>query len=179
MKRQQGEHFLKTIFARRSLRRFTPDPVSDEDIDTLLKAAMAAPSAMNRKPWHFVVVTDRERLNALAEAHPFGKMLFEAPLCIAVCGAPSPWPVVREFWVQDCSAATENLLLAATALGLGSVWLGVHPIYPRIGRIARGRELLGIPRNVILLNLIAIGHPAEEKESRTQYDAARAHFETW
>ena len=179
MKPQHGEQYIDTILARRSIRRFTPEPVSEAHIDTLLKAAMAAPSAMNRKPWHFVVVTDREKLNALAEAHPFGKMLFEAPLCIAVCGAPSPWPVVRGFWVQDCSAAAENLLLAATALGLGSVWLGVHPVYPRLGRIARGRRLLDIPRNVVLLNLIAIGHPSEEKESRTQYDAARVHRDHW
>ena len=177
--RQRDRQFIDTIFARRSVRRFTPEPVSDAEVDTLLKAAMAAPSAMNRKPWHFIVVRDRQKLDALAQAHPFGKMLSEAPLCIAVCGAPSPWPVVRGFWVQDCSAATENLLLAVTALGLGSVWLGVHPMYPRLGRIARGRRLLGMPRNVVLLNLVAIGHPAEEKAPRTQYDAARVHLETW
>jgi nitroreductase len=165
--------FVQTIFARRSIRKYTDEPVSEIDTETLLEAAMAAPSSSNRKPWHFVVVTERQTLDNLAEAHPYGKMLFEAPLCIAVCGDLS---ISEHAWVQDCSAATENLLLAVTALGLGAVWLGVYPVE---GRVSDVRRVLGIPEGVVPLNLIAIGHPAEEKEPRTQYDERRVHRERW
>jgi len=168
-----SRELIQTIFARRSIRKYTDEPVYQADIRTLLEAAMAAPSASNRKPWHFVVVTERQMLDRLAEAHPYGKMLFEAPLCIAVCGDTA---ISEHYWVQDCSAATENLLLAAAALGLGAVWLGV---YPREQRISNVRRLLGLPEPVFPLNLVSIGHPAEEKEPRTQYDEARVHHEQW
>ncbi|MFQ6102414.1 MAG: nitroreductase family protein [Anaerolineae bacterium] len=164
---------IQTIFARRSIRKYTAEPVDEEDVNTLLEAAMAAPSSSNRKPWHFVVVTDRRTLDALAEVHPYGKMLFEAVLCISVCGDPT---ISERSWVQDCSAATENLLLAATALGLGAVWLGVHPMEERVAAI---REVLNIPETIVPLNLIPIGHPAEEKELRTQYDETRVHRGRW
>jgi nitroreductase len=163
---------IQTIFSRRSIRKYTGEPVSEADIKTLLEAAMAAPSASNIKPWHFVVVTQREMLDALADAHPHGKMLAQAPLCIAVCGDPD----LSRYWVQDCSAATENLLLAVAALSLGAVWLGVHP---RDDRIGFTRQILGISENIFPLNLISIGHPAEEKEPRTQYDEARVHRGGW
>ncbi|MCP4539251.1 MAG: nitroreductase family protein [Chloroflexi bacterium] len=165
--------FIQTIFARRSIRKYTSAPVSEADIQTLMEAAMAAPSASNRKPWYFIVVTKRQTLDALAEAHPHGKMLFDASLCIVVCGDVTE---VERYWVQDCSAATENLLLAATALGLGAVWLGVYPKEPRI---AFTRPILNLPETIVPLNLIAIGHPAEEKEPRTQYDESRVHRERW
>ncbi len=168
-----SKELIQTIFARRSIRKYTAEPVSEEDIKTLLEAAMAAPSASNRKPWQFVVVTERQTLDALAEVHPHGKMLFEATLCIAVCGDLTTF---ERFWVQDCSAATENLLLAVTALGLGAVWLGV---YPREDRVASVRQVLDLPETITPLNLVSIGHPAEEKEPRTQYDEARVHRERW
>ncbi len=119
------------------------------------------------------MVTGRETLDKLADSHRYGKMLYDAPLCVAVCGDTS---TSERFWVQDCSAATENLLLAATALGLGAVWLGVHPSEERVADI---REVLGIPEGVTPLNLVSIGHPAEEKEPRTQYDEERVHREKW
>ena len=164
---------IQTIFARRSIRKYTLEPVSEGDIQTLLESAMAAPSASNRKPWQYVVVTERETIDALAEAHPHGKMLFDAPLCISVCGDLTE---MERYWVQDCSAATENLLLAATALGLGAVWLGV---YPREERVQAVRPILALPDHITPLNLISIGHPAEEKEPRTQFDDARVHRERW
>jgi nitroreductase len=164
---------IQTIFARRSIRRYTSEPVSEGDIQTLLEAAMAAPSASNRKPWQFIVVTERETLDALAESHPHGKMLFEATLCVSVCGDLTE---MERFWVQDCSAATENLLLAAVALDLGAVWLGV---YPRDDRVAAVRQRLALPDHITPLNLIAVGHPAEVKQARTQFDAARVHRERW
>jgi nitroreductase len=166
------QNLIQTIFSRRSIREYTTEPVSEDDIQTLLEAAMAAPSASNNKPWHFVVVTQRETLDALADAHPYGKMLAQAPLCVAVCGDPA----ISDYWEQDCSAASENLLLAATGLGLGAVWLGVHP---REQRVAFTRQILGIPENISPLTLISIGHAAEEKEPRTQYDEARVHRGRW
>jgi nitroreductase len=165
--------FVQTIFARRSIRKYTEEPVSEQTIEVLLKAAMAAPSASNRKPWQFIVVTERETLDALAEAHRHGKMLFEAPLCISVCGDLTE---MERFWVQDCSAATENLLLAVTALGLGAVWLGV---YPRDERVAAVRRILALPDHITPLNLVSIGHPAEDEEPRTQYNEARVHWGRW
>ncbi len=164
---------IDTIFSRRSIRKYTEETVSNEDIKTILKAAMAAPSGHNSKPWHFVLVTERETLNQLAKAHRYAKMLSEAPLCISVCGDPS---VSEEFWVQDCSAATENILLAVTALNLGAVWCGVHPSQELVGSISK---ILGIDAPFVPLNLIAIGHPAEEKEARTQYDENKIHREKW
>jgi nitroreductase len=164
---------IETIFARRSIREYNPKPVSEAKIQTLLEAAMAAPSASDRKPWQFVVVTKRAILDALAEAHPHGKMLFDAPLAICVCGDLTE---MERFWVQDCSAATENILLAVTALGLGAVWLGV---YPRDDRIDAVRRMLALPEHIVPLNLISIGHPAEQKEARTQFDEGRVHRDTW
>ena len=164
---------IQTILARRSIRKYTAEPVSEEAIRALLEAAMAAPSASNRKPWQFVVVTERETIDALAEAHAHGKMLFEAPLCISVCGDLTE---MERFWVQNCSAATENLLLAAVALGLGAVWLGV---YPRDERVKSVRQILDLPDHITPLNLISIGHPAEKRQPRTQYDEARVHRGRW
>lgn len=163
---------LSFIFARRSIRHYTSEPVSDTDVQALLEAAMAAPSARNTKPWHFVVVRDRERLGRLANIHPNASMLDGAALGIAVCGEPGE----SEYWVQDTSAATENILLAATALGLGAVWIGVHPKPDREQKV---REILALPKTVTPLCLVAIGHPAEEKPARTQYDASRVHYERW
>ena len=168
-----SKSMIDTIFARRSIRKYTSEPVSHESIRTLLEAAMAAPSASNRKPWQYVVVTERETLDALAEAHPHGKMLSEAPLAVAVCGDLTE---MERYWVQDCSAATENVLLAVTALDLGAVWLGV---FPRDERVSSVRRILDLPEHIMPLNVIAIGHPAEEKSPRTQFDESRVHWERW
>lgn len=163
---------LKIIFSRRSIRRYTDRTLSETDITSLLEAGMAAPSASNQKPWHFVTVADRQKLRALADAHRYGKMLATAALGIAVCGDPS----ISSWWVQDCTAATENILIAAAGLGLGAVWLGCHGDLERERAI---REILGIPERVGVLSLLSIGHPAEEKEARTQYDPARVHVDAW
>ncbi len=160
-----------TIFARRSIRRYTVEPVSDEHVKLLLEAGMAAPSANNRQPWHFVVVTDRETLNKMAQVHPYARMLAQATLAIAVCG-----DAANDFWQQDCSAATENILLAATALGLGSVWVGC---YPKLEREEAIRRVLGVPAEFAILNVLAIGHPAEERAPGTKYDESKIHFQKW
>ena len=161
------------ILARRSVRRYSAEPVSDEQIQTLLRAGMAAPSASNRRPWHFIVLRARVALDAFAEQHPYAKMLREAPACIVVCGDSS---ISEQYWVQDCSAATENILLAAAGMGLGGVWLGV---YPNEARVAAVREIAGIPAEIMPLCGIALGWPAEQPAARTQYDPARVHHERW
>jgi len=164
---------LSVLFSRRSVRSYTGEPVSVDDIKALLEAGMAAPSASNRKPWHFVAVTERARLDQLAAIHPYGRMLASAGLCIGVCGDRDISP---DFWVQDCSASTENILVAAATLGLGAVWLGVHPRAERENELKR---FLGIPDHVGLLCLIAVGHPAEQPTPRTQYDETRVHRARW
>ena len=163
------------ILARRSIRKYTSEPVTDEDIKKLLEAAMAAPTGGNRKPWHFIIIKEKETLDKLAVRHPYGKMLTEAPLCIAVCGDPGLTPLPRNFVPQDCSAATMNILHAAVALGLGAVWIGLA----LDEHYDMARSLLGIPEDIVPHNLIAIGHPAEQKEPRTQYDETRVHSEKW
>lgn len=163
---------LRILFARRSIRRYTGEPVSEADIQSLLEAGMAAPSGSNQKPWHFVVVTDRAMLRALADAHPYGKMLANAEVAIAVCGDPG----ISDWWLQDCSAATENILVAAAGLGLGAVWISSHG---RPEREQAFRKVLGIPEGIGVLSMLSIGHPGEEKEARTQFAAARVHRDRW
>jgi nitroreductase len=164
---------IDIIFARRSIRKYSGEPITKDDITKLLEAGMAAPSSRDRKPWHYVVIQDRKTLEKLAEAHPHGKMLSGAAAAIAVCGDTTISP---DFWIQDCSAATENVLVAAAGLGLGAVWLGCHPREERVSAI---RALLDIPESVGILSLISIGRPGEKKEPRTQYDGRRVHYEKW
>ena len=163
---------LEIIFARRSIRAYRDEAVSEADIQSLLEAGMAAPSGSNQKPWHFVLVTDGPTLLDLAQKHPYGKMLAQAKVGIAVCGDPS----ISDWWVQDCSAATENILVAAAGLGLGAVWLGCHG---RPEREQAVRDVLGIPDHIGVLSLLSIGHPAEQKAARTQFDKARVHHNRW
>lgn len=154
------------ILRRRSIRKFTEQKLTSDQIRLLLEAAMAAPTALNLKPWKFIIVEDQNGLSELRKALPFGKI--DAPCAIVVCGdlQSVKKPVTERFWVQDCSAASQNLLLAATSLGLGSVWCGVHPINQTEKSV---RKALDIPKDVIPLNVIFIGYPAEEKLPRTQY----------
>jgi nitroreductase len=167
---------LEIIFHRRSIRKYTDQSVEPETLDLLLKAAMAAPSAMNCKPWEFVVVTDPEKLTQFRKRLLFGNR--NAPAAIVVCGNPSRStnPVARLFWVQDCSLAGENILIAAAGLGLGTNWIGVHPVAEFVRVV---RNIIGLPKHVTPLGLIFVGYPAEKKPARTQYDASRVHIETY
>lgn len=148
-------NLFDAIKTRRSVRRFTPESVADELIDKLLGAAMLAPSAGNQQPWQFVVVRDRQKLDAVPDYHPYCKMIHQASVAILVCGDPEgkKWP---DFWVQDCSAAVQNLLLAARAEGLGTVWTGV---YPAEDRMAGCRITFDVPEHIIPFALIPIGWP--------------------
>ena len=164
------------FYARRSIRKYKEKNVEKEKIEFLLKAAMAAPTAMNSKPWEFVVITETETLEKIRSALMFGK--FNAPAAIVVCGNTSKLkrPIAEKYWVQDCSAATQNILLAAVELGLGTVWCGVHPVHVFTKRIS---EILMLPKDIKPLNVIYVGYPAEEKPPRTQYDESRIHWETF
>lgn len=166
---------IETIFKRRSIRRYTDEAVPEETVQELLKAAMSAPSAGNEQPWHFIVVNDRKILDEVPKIHPYSQMLRAAPLAIVVCGDLQK-EVFSGFWVQDCAAATENLLLAATAQGLGAVWVGVHPMKEREQGL---QKLLHLPEHVIPFAIVSIGHPAEHLPPANRYDPSRVHRNTW
>ena len=166
---------LEAILSRRSIRKYTGEAVPAEAARVLLEAAMAAPSAGDERPWQFVVITARATLDQIPRFHPYANMVTEAPLAILVCG-DERLEKHKGFWVQDCSAAVQNILIAARALGLGAVWCGV---YPRAERVAGFRDLLGLPPEVIPLALIPVGHPAEEKPPVGRYDEKRVHRERW
>lgn len=168
---------FENIFNRKSVRSFTSEPVSDADIQSMLKAAMAAPTAVNYQPWRFVVITERTQLDAMAEVLPFAKMLKQAPLAIVVCGETT-WFEGKEnpFWQQDCSAATQNLLLAAEALGLGAVWTGV---YPDVERATQLSAFLGLPGNVQPLCAIPIGHHDGTTQPKDKWKPENIHYGKW
>ena len=163
-----GKAIVENIMTRTSIRQYTDQVISADTIETLLRAGMAAPTAVNKQPWHFVVVTDREKLNGLAVANPNAGMAQKAPLSIVVCGDMKKTleGPARAFWVQDCSAATENILLAAHGLGLGAVWTGLYPNEDRAKAVA---ELLKLPETIIPLCAIVIGHPAESPEPKDKW----------
>ncbi|MBI5848297.1 MAG: nitroreductase family protein [Nitrospirae bacterium] len=167
---------MEILYSRRSIRKYTTEAVSGQALHDILEAAMSAPSAGNQQPWHFIVINDRKLLDQIPSLHPHSLMCRESSMAILVCGDPSLEKHVG-YWVQDCAAATENLLLAIHAVGLGGVWVGV---YPREDRVTGFRKLFGIPEQVIPFALIPIGHPAEEKPPRSdRYNQSRIHNNTW
>ena len=165
---------MEAILSRRSIRKYTDKEVSKELEVNLLKAAMAAPSAHNRQPWHFIIIRDRDILKKITEFHRHSQMLKEASLAIIVCGDNEVQKT--DFWIHDCSAATENILIAAQAFGLGAVWLGVHPSDDYIKGV---KELLQIPDHVTPLGIISIGYPAEEKPPGNRFDPSKVHENKW
>lgn len=168
---------LNDLFARRSVRAYQSREVSDELVRDLLEAAMAAPSAVAKDPWEFVVIRNRDTLARIATRLPNGTMLCEAAVGIVICGdLQRAHDRQLSYLLQDCSAAIENLLVAASMLGLGACWLGVHP---REDRVAHLRSVLQIPESIVPVSAIAIGWPAESPEPRTRYRAAAVHHETW
>jgi len=166
---------LEAIHTRRSIRKYDDKPVPDELVQKILSAAMSAPSACNSQPWHFVVVTDRKLLAEVPKVNPYAKMARDAPLAILVCGDVT-LKQVPGYWVVDCAAAVQNLLLAAHALGLGAVWTGV---YPRKERMDGFRRLLGLPDTVAAHSLIVLGYPAETLPREDRYQDDRVHRDHW
>jgi len=168
---------LDWIFRRRSVRAFLPDAVSGETVQDLLEAAMAAPSAAAKDPWHFIVVRDADLRGRIAAALPYGAMVKTAPLCIVVLGdVERAHDQLPSYLLQDVSAAIENLLLAASTLGLGAVWLGVHP---RTDRMQAIRTLFQLPDAIHAVAVLAIGYPAEQPSPRTRYRTEAVHEERW
>lgn len=160
---------------RRSIRRYSDREIEEEKVQSLLRAAMQAPSGHNYQPWHFIVITDRKILDAIPEFQPYAKMIRQAPLGVVVCGDTGIEESV-EYINTDCSAATQNLLLAAHEMGLGAVWIG---IYPREERVEGMRRLLSLPERIVPITLISLGYPAEDKEPEDRFQEERVHRNRW
>ncbi len=163
----KGQAAIENIMTRTSIRQYKDQPVEQEKIDIMLKAAMAAPTAVNLQPWHFIVIDDKNSINLLS-----GRQPTNAPLLIAVCGdtdkttMPDGNGKLPDFWIQDVSAATENLLLAAHALGLGAVWTGVYPVMERTAEVA---NVLNCPNNIVPLAVVRVGYPDEAPAPKDKF----------
>ena len=183
---EQGNPTIETILARKSVRSYTEQKLSAEQIETLLKAAMAAPSGMNMQPWRFVVVTDQAIKDELAG--PRGGMIAQAAAVFVVCGQttmmmrpfgqPDAEPTATDNpnWTADCAAATENLLLAAEAIGLGAVWTACYP-YPE--RMVNVREVLGLPEDVSPYCVVPVGYPAGDDQPKDKWKPENIHYDRW
>ena len=166
---------LEAIFNRRSIRKYTAEKVSNEQIELLLKAAMYAPSAVNKQPWEFIVFHDRQTMQKITEVHPNASMLLKSTTAILVC-----WDERRQhdagYGPVDCAAATQNILLAAHALGLGAVWVG---LYPRQHRMEAVQQIFGLPSDIRGFSIVSLGIPAEKKSAPDRYDILKIHQEKW
>ncbi|MCD8073222.1 MAG: nitroreductase family protein [Alistipes sp.] len=163
---------LDVIFARKSVRNYTDQAVEQEKIDLMVRAAMAAPSGMDRRPWEIVVVDDREILDKLSEGLGAAKMLQQAPLAMILCGDTER----SSYWYLDCSAAAQNLLLAAEAQGLGAVWTASYPYQERMSVVI---DALGLPENVLPLAVIPVGYPAGDEAPKDKYNPDKVHYNKW
>jgi nitroreductase len=166
---------LEAIFTRRSVRNFTGQPISEEDLMTVVKAGFCAPSAHNKQPWHFVIVREKNALESISKMHPYAKMLPQAGCGIIVCGDKNKEGMTG-FLIEDCSAATQNMLLAAHGLGLGAVWCGLYPVPQLTKPVAK---FVNLPSEIVPVGMVVIGHKAEEKESINRYDDSKVHIEQW
>lgn len=176
---QTKDVVMQNILSRKSVRSYTEQPVSREHLDTLVRAAMAAPTARDIRPWHFVIVDERETLDSLAAALPRAKMLAEAPAAIIVCGEPGKTTDdghTANCWHLDCSAATENLLLQAEAMGLGAVWCAAYPYDDRIDAV---RTAVAMPDDIVPFSIVPIGHPKGDPQPKDKYDTEAIHYNGW
>ena len=168
---------IEAIMTRTSVRQYTDEAVTDQEIETLLKAGMAAPSACNLQPWRFVVVTNPVVKKAISEQIKPAGPASKAPVVIVVCGdMDHTFEAAPDYWAEDCSAATENIMLAAHAMGLGTIWMG---IYPQKGRYELLKDFLELPDNIKAFGMIAVGHPAEHPATKDKWDADKVHYEKW
>ena len=175
--RNAPDDALTVIHQRRSVRHFTGRAVSQSDLVALVKAGMAAPSAVNMQPWSFVIVSDRQALNALMEVLPYAKMLDKAGAAIVVCALPEKAIQGKtEFAIIDSSCASENILLAAQALGLGALWTAVYPDEVKMDAV---RKQLNIPANIIPLNVIPVGYPTGEDKPKNKFKVGNIHWGKW
>ena len=171
-----GMDVLTAIRSRRSIRKYAGRAIGEPELTTILDAGFCAPSASNRRPWHLLVIRDAARLQAVADAHPYAKMMPAAGCCVVVCGDQAVQPAIG-LLVEDCSAMIENMLLAAHGLGLGAVWCGIY-----VGEGVRPQQfadLLDLPAGIIPVGMVAIGYPAEAKLGTDRFDPTRVHHEAW
>lgn len=173
-----GQAVLDAISTRTSIRAYQDRPVGADTVELLLRAAMSAPSARNRQPWAFIVVDDKDLLRQLADSLPYAQSAAAAPMAVVVCGVltESQGATNAGWWVQDAAAASENLLLAVHAVGLGAVWTGVYSYEDRVRAV---RNVLGLPRHVVPLNVIPIGYPAENPAPKQKWDPAKVRRNGW
>lgn len=169
---------INNIMTRVSVRQFTGAKISEGQIDTLLRAGMAAPSAMNKQPWAFVVITDEDQLAEIGEAFPNSRCSEKPAVAIIPCGDLTKAMEGEEqgFWINDVSAATENILLAAHAMGLGAVWTGIHPSTERTAAL---QQMLGLPEHIVPLCIVPVGVPAEQPEVKQKYNPENIHYNKW
>ncbi len=166
---------LETIFTRRSIRRFTGEPITDQDLETILRAGFQAPSAHNYQPWEFVVMKDKCNMERIAKVHTYAKMLPNAEVCIIVCGDKEKQPMTG-FLVEDCSASIQNILLAAHGIGLGAVWCGLYPVTHLTKEIKR---VCSLPNHIVPIGMVVLGHKGEERKIEDRYNSAKLHYEVW
>ncbi|MGA2478240.1 MAG: nitroreductase family protein [Spirochaetia bacterium] len=166
---------MNAIYQRKSIRKFTEEAIPREKLLEFVKAGMNAPSAGNSQPWHFIVMTDRAVLLKVLEFHPYSHPLKEAAAAVCVC-AEAALEKHKGFWVQDCAAATENMLLEIAGQGYGGVWLGVYPVEERVKGL---RSLLGVPEDIVPFSLVAVGRPAEAMDRKTIYVPEKVRSERW
>lgn len=171
-KQYEQNPVIQNILQRKSVRSYAGRPVEQEKVEVLLEAGMAAPSGKNAQPWDFIVITRRDLLDEMAEKLPYAKMLKDAPVAIVVCADRTKSP----YWYVDCSAATQNILLAAEALGLGAVWTATYPYRDRMDVV---KELCGLPGSYDSLCIIPVGYPARENKPKDKYDAEKIHREVY
>jgi len=177
MRKKVYKEALELIHNRKSVRSFTGEKIDEEDLLTILKAGMSAPSAVNQQPWEFIVVREKEILDKLADGLPYAKMLYKAGAAIVVCGIPEKaYKGLTEFAITDTCSATENILLAIEALGLGGVWTAGYPDEEKMNHI---RNILNIPENIIPLNVIPIGYPTADEEPKEKFKENNIHWEKW
>ncbi len=176
MERQvRNMEIMEAILTRRSIRKYTGEPVTETEIRQIIRAGSHAPSAHNRQPWHFVVLQDPDMLRQISEAHPYGKMIPQAGTVLIVCGDTERQSEVG-FLTEDCAAAIENMLLAARGMGLGTVWCGLHPVPQLVGAM---RGLLTLPESIVPIGLVVVGHGDEERAVRDRYDEQKVHWGKW
>lgn len=169
METSKKDVVFNNIFSRKSVRHYTDEEVSRETLEQLVKAGMAAPSGKNTQPWSFVIVSDRQILDKMADGLPYAKMLKDAKHAIIVCGDEEK----SSYWYLDCSAASQNILLAIEAMGLGGVWTAAYPYEDRIKVV---REAIELPANIIPLNVIPVGHPKNMEKPKDKWDATKVHW---
>ncbi len=166
---------MKAILERRSIRKYRDSEIPQNDIDEILKAAMYAPSAGNQRPWEFIIIKSSEMKKAVCESLPHGKMLADAAFGVVVCADLSK-EKFPGYWVQDCAAAVQNMLLSSHSMGIGSVWLGVHPVEERKAAISK---TLGLPENVVPMGVVAFGIPDQKPDQPERFDRSLIHEEKW